>query len=177
MKKTTILLLFFSFLLQTSCKKKDIFFNLSFSSEATIGSTFGQLIPISLNTPEIQTNSETELEINNTKKEYVKSIYLDRLNLTILTPENQTFSFLNSVEIFIDASGLEEKKIAFKESIPNTVGSQLDLDLVHVDLQEYIKKDKFSIRSVFITDETIAQDVSIAIDHNYLVSAKLSKKK
>lgn len=176
MKKSTLFLILLSLATLGSCKKKNIFFGINLNSEVVVSSTFSQLVPFSVTTPEITSNSEAEFEINNTKKDYVKSIYLDNLKLIITSPSSQTFSFLNSVEIFISANGLEEKKVAFKQNIPNTTGTQLRLDLVKVDLQEYIKKDKFSIRSVFVTDETITHDVTISIEQDYLVSAKLSKK-
>lgn len=163
-------------LLLSGCKKKDIQFKMSFSSSVTIPSTFGQLVPFSLLTPEITTNAEAEFEVNNTKKDYIKSIFLNKLNLVITSPTSQSFSFLNSIDLYISADGLAEKKIAFKSSVPANVGNTLALDIIEVDIQEYIKKDKFKLRTEFVTDETIAQDVEVRIDQEFLVSAKLFKK-
>ena len=159
--------------LTSSCKKKLTEFDIDYTSEVVISSTFGQLVPFSLNTPEIQTNSEFEFEANNTRADKVERINLRELRLNITSPNGETFSFLNSVEIFISSPNHSEKKVAFKESIPANVGSQLTCDLVDVELQDFIKDDKFTLRLVTVTDETIPQDVTVEVFTNFRVKAKL----
>lgn len=67
-----------------SCKKKLTEFDIDYTSEVTIDSTFGQLIPFSLNTPEIQTNSEFEFENNNTRSDLIDRTNLRELRLDII---------------------------------------------------------------------------------------------
>lgn len=159
----------------TSCKKKLTEFHIDYTSEVVVSSTFGQWVPFSLNTPEITTNSEFEFESNDTRKDKINSIKLTELKLTITSPSTETFSFLNSVEIYISSPNLTEKKVAFKDSIPGTVGTVLDCDLVDIELQDFIKEDTFTLRLKTVTDETIPQDVHIDVYTDFFVSAKLLK--
>ncbi len=174
MKKYTTIL-FTLLILLTGCKKKLTQFYIDYNSQVVIQSTFGQMIPFSVMTPEITTNSEAEFESNNTNKDHIESIYLQDLILSITSPQGETFSFLNSVEIFISSPSMTEKKVAFKNSIPSNVGTELICDLVSLDLQSFVKDDRFTIRIETITDETIPQDVYINVYSNFFVDAKLIK--
>lgn len=157
----------------SSCKKKLTEFDIDYTSEVVVSSTFGQLVPFSLNTPEIVTNSEFEFEANNTRADKVERINLKELRLDITSPNGETFSFLNSVEIYISSPNHSERKVAFKESIPAGVGTQLICDLVDVELQDFVKDEKFTLRLVTVTDETIPQDVTVEVYTNFRVKAKL----
>ena len=159
----------------TSCKKKLTQFYIDYTSEVVIQSTVGQLVPFSVYTPEIATNSEVEFESNNTKKDKIESIFLRDLELRIKSPSGETFSFLNSVELFISSPLHTEQRVAFKESIPSSVGTTLICDLLDVDLQNYVKDDKFTLRVKTVTDETIPQDVVVEVYSNFFVDAKLVK--
>lgn len=159
----------------TSCKKKLTQFHIDYTSQVVVSSSVGQLVPFSLNTPQMETNAEYEFESNNTNKERINSIRLDQLKLTITSPSNETFSFLNSLEIFISSPNIAERKVAFKESIPSNVGDEILCDLVNIELQEYIKEDSFKLRLKTVTDETIPQDVTIDVYTDFFVDAKLVK--
>lgn len=159
----------------TSCKKKLTQFYIDYDSSVTISSTVGQLVPFSLATPEVETNSEYEFESNNTRKDHIRSIHLNELVLSITDPDNETFSFLNSVEIFISSPMHSERKVAFKEEIPSNVGSTLTCEIVNVDLQEFIKDDRFTLRIRTVTDETIPEDVDVNVYTKFFVDAKIFK--
>lgn len=162
-------------LFTSSCKKKLTEFNTDYTSQVVVSSTVGQLVPFSLNTPEMETNSEFVFESNDTRKDRVERIDLVELRLSITSPSGETFSFLNSLEVFISSPNVSERKVAFKESISANVGTILVCDLVDVALEEYIKEDSFTLRLKTVTDETIPQDVSIDVYTNFLVKAKLIK--
>lgn len=171
--KRALLLFALVIFLFSSCKKKITQFYVDYNSTATIASTFSTLVPFTIYTPEIQSNSEAEFESNDTKKKYINSIFLKDAKLTITSPNGETFSFLNDIEVYLYHSSIGEKRIAKKLAIPSTVGAELILDLDNVDLQEYIKEDSFTLRLKYTTDETIPQDVKVNIYTNYLVDAKL----
>lgn len=174
MKKFLFLLIGMLSFVLSSCSKNGQFF-MGYTSSITVSSTFGQLVPFAINTPEITSNAESEFSANKTSKERITSIKLSELKLTITSPDGETFSFLNSLEIHLSASGLAEKKIAYLYSIPSTVGNEISCSVVVDDLQEYIKKDSFKVKAVFTTDETLAQDVVIDIKPRFLVKAKIRK--
>lgn len=159
----------------SACKKKVTQFHMNYDSEVVIPSTFGQIIPVSLNTPAISSNASQACEVNNTKKKYIESIFLKELNLIIVSPSSETFSFLNSLEVFISSENFPEKKVAFKYNIPSTIGNSISCDLSSIDLQEYIKEDSFNLRIAFESDETIPEDVTVDVKSKFLVDAKLRR--
>ena len=159
----------------TGCKKKLTQFYIDYNSIVVVQSAIGQAVPFNIYTPEMETNSEAEFESNDTRKDKINSIFLDEIKMTITAPQGETFSFLNSVEIFVSSPNNEEAKVAFKENIPSNIGSELVCDLVSVDLQKFVKDDKFKIRVLTVTDEVIPQDVEINLYSNFFVDAKLIK--
>lgn len=158
-----------------SCEKADKFtqFNIEYNESVTIESSTGINLPFDIYSPDVETNSESKFAINDTRKELVEEIKLTKLDLTIRNPTDGDFSFLKSVEIYISAEGLDEVKIAWKENIDDNVGDYLELEVSEADIQEYIKKDEFSLRLNSVTDKVIAQDHEIDIHSVFYVDAKV----
>lgn len=158
----------------TGCKKiaKLTQFNMEFNNECVIPSATGVNLPINLITPETETDSETTFEINNTSKEKIQQIKLTEIEGTITSPSGEDFSFLESINLYINADGLNEKLIAWKDNVPQTATS-LELETTEEDVQEYIKKDKFTLRINCVTDELITSDHTINIRHKYFVDAEI----
>jgi len=148
-------------------------FNMDYDSSMTIPSSTGINLPFVLNTPETQSNSESEFESNNTHKDLIEDIRLRVLELTLTSPDNEDFSFLESIKIYIVAEGLQEIEIAHNENVAETVGKLLKLQTVDVDIKDYIKKDKFSLKVEAVTDEVIAADHNIDIHSEFFVDAKI----
>lgn len=177
MPKQLFVLLCVAVLAITGCKKKLTQFYVDYHAETVVQSTFGTLVPFSVQTPEVVTNSTYEFENNDTRKDHIRSIYLKTLILTITSPSSETFSFVNDVKIYIDSPNNSETLVASRTAIPDSVGNTLTFSVPETDLQGYIKDDKFSIRLEVTTDETISQDVHIDIYSNFLVDAKLIRGK
>lgn len=159
------------------CKKAGKFtqFEMDYTETVTIESTSGINTPFSLNTPDVETNSESTFEVNDTRKDLVESIKLLELNMTLLSPDNGDFSFLNEISVYLSADGLQEVEIASKENISNNIGAYLVLNTNEIELKEYLKKEEINIRVRTVTDETIAQDHEIEIYANFFVDAKVIK--
>lgn len=162
-------------LILMGCKKKLTQFYIDFNSPALIPATIPVNSPFTIYTPEEETNSEFEFENNDTRKDHIREIRLQDLEISITSPEDATFNFLEELEIFINTDGLSERKVAFKENIPDDVGQKIICDILDVDLQEYIKADKFVIRLRTVTNEVITEDVDVEIYSNFLVDAQLIK--
>ncbi len=173
--KKSALLLFACILALAACREieKLTEFNMRYSSNVTIAKSTALNLPITLFTPEMETNSTSEFSANNTRKDLVEEIRLTKLVLTITSPEAQTFSFLNEITLYLSAEGMEEVEVAHLKDIPKTVGQRLELEPTGQDLKEYIKKDKFSLHVKTVTDEAISQDVDIAIASTFFVNAKV----
>lgn len=157
------------------CQKKLTQFYVDYNMTAIIHSSVPISFPITINTPETTTNSEFEFESNNTRKDRIQEILLKELTLTITSPNGKTFSFLNSLEIFITSENLIERKVAFKENIPNAIGQQISCEITALDLQEYIKQETFRLRIKTVTNEVLTEDVHVNIFSRFLVDAQLLK--
>ena len=103
-------------LLSNSCKKIDQFtqFNMDFNNEIIIPSSTGINLPINLLTPEMETNSESTFEINDTRKDLIEEIRLTSLTLYLSSPNNADFSFLESISVYMNAQDLPEVEIAWE---------------------------------------------------------------
>ena len=159
-----------------SCKKLDkkTQFDIESTSQSTIPSVIGIDLPFDLPTPTITTNIEQEMEENNSRKDLIEYAALKELEFTITSPATADFDFLNEVEIFIRAEGIEQKKIAEVHSIPETGLKIIKLDVVkNVDLQNYIKADKYYLDITVKTDKINLQEISLDIYSKVFVDAKI----
>jgi hypothetical protein len=150
-------------------------FKISYSNEAVIQSSTGINLPFNIATPPTETNSEQKFKNENTTKDFIKEIFIESIKVQITDPNSADFSFLEEITIYINADGLEEKSIAWKNPVAGNGSKTLILDVSGDDLQEYIKKDAFTFRINAITDEIITQDYTLKISTECKVSAKLIK--
>lgn len=162
-------------ILTSNCESLDNLtqFNLEYSSSVTIPPTTGLNLPLNLFTPEMETDSESEFAIHNTNKDLIEEINLTEMMMTITSPNNQRFDFLNEISVYINAEGLSELKIAEAKDIPENIENELNLNTLENDLSEYIKKDKFSLRVNTITDKLISQEIDINVFSNFFVDAQI----
>ncbi len=163
------------FAILTGCDKIDELtkFDIEYDQTVVIPSTTGINLPFDIYTPETETNSESEFEVNDTRKDLIEEIQLKKLELTITSPDAADFSFLESIEVYISAEDVEEIKIAWMDDVPETTSNKLQLDTSDMDLKEYIKKDKFNLRLNTVTDEVINQDHELDVNSTFFVDAKI----
>ena len=157
------------------CKKLDKLtqFDMKFDTSVDIPSTVGINLPFNILTPDITTNSESSFESNDTRKDLIEKITLKTMEMTVSKPAGEDFSFLKSIEITIKADGLDDKKIAWLNDIPDNAGSTITLETTPDDLKEYIKKDSYKLDVETTTDEILTQDYTIDIHNVFFVDAKI----
>lgn len=165
----------FVLLLFTSCDAVDELtkFDLDYTTNYTIESNTIIDTPLDIITPEVTTNSESEFESNDTRKDLIESIKLKRMTLTLKSPSDGNFNFINDISIYIKAEGLAEQIIASGIDLPENDAQQLTLDIDNVELKEYIKKDSYSLRVNTVTDGAITRDHNIDIRTVFRVDAKI----
>ena len=174
MKNSLIIAIFVTafFFTVSSCKKL-FTFEVSDSTTTTVDVNFLPFkIPKEIPTLPITTNSEKEFAQNNTKVELVKEIILKQLDLTITSPNDKTFSFLKSIEVYISADGEEETKLAWNNSVQSDAKS-IELETTDSALDRYVKKNKYNLRTKVTTKETLFNSVDIKIDFTFRVTADL----
>ncbi len=159
----------------SSCDKLDELtkFDMDYDQRVVIPSTTGVDLPFEVFTPEKETNSSAEFEVNDTRKDLIEEIVLKKLVMTVETPEGEDFSFLESIIIYMSAEDLPEIKIAWNEDVSATAGEQLELVTTAEDLKEYIKKDTYTLRLKTVTDEFLSSDYEINIATTFFVDAKI----
>jgi len=159
----------------TGCEKLAEFteFDMEYDETIVIPSSTGINLPFNLFTPDIQSDSESEFAVNDTRKDLIEEIVLKQLDLTLTSPSNGDFGFLKSIKIYITAEGLSEVEIAWKDDIPSDVGNTLALETTHLDLKAYIKKDAFSLKVSTVTDEILTSDHHIDMHAVFFVDAEL----
>lgn len=156
-----------------------ITFSTEMKGDATIaGSVLGQLLttfPQANSFASIDFSQNQDFKNNNTSRDKVKTTKVTALSLKIVSPNSQDFSFLDSLEFSVKA-GDKTQKIASKTGIaalglaaPNPT---LKLDLVDVDLGEYVRSSTFSIVTSG-TGRQPAQDTNIEINVGFLVGVGL----
>ena len=167
--------LFCVFTLFVCCDKLDELtkFDIEYSQRATIPSSTGINLPFDIFTPEMETNSESKFAVNDTRKDLIEEITLTELELVLISPDTADFSFLNSIEVFISADGLDEIQIASLSEVPEDAGNRITLNTSDADLKEYIKKDEFSLRLNTVTDELMSSDHELEVNSTFFVDAKI----
>lgn len=158
----------------TSCDKVDDLtkFDLEYKSKVVVPASAGIDLPFNVFTPDMETDSDSKFKINDTRKDLIEEIKLTELQMVITSPTDADFSFLDSIEVYISAEGLDEIKIA-EEKVEENVGKTLDVDVLDIDLKEYIKKDEFNLRINTLTDEVIGSDHEIDVNSTFFVDAKI----
>ena len=146
---------------------------MDYQQDFTIQSSTGINLPFNLVAPEMETNSERRFASEDTRKDLIEEIKLTSLRVQLNTPENGDLKFLNEVELFINAEGLDEALIAFKYNIPSSVGKTLQLDVTEADFKEYIKKEEFTLRLRAKTDEVLSRNHELTTFATFFVDAKL----
>ncbi len=158
-----------------SCNKLDKLtqFNIDYKETVTVPGNTIISLPFDLDDQELETNSSTSFENNNSNKDLVEKATLIKMQLDHKSPSSGDLSFIESISIFLEADGLPEIKIAWKDVVPENVGKTLDLDLTDADLKDYVKKDDLRIRINSVIDEALSQDQVIDINTSIFIDAKI----
>lgn len=172
MKSKLIALTFLFAAFITSCSTVDdlLSFNITNSTSFKIQSTSPINLPSEISTPDVTTNSSAEFENNKTKASLVKDVKIRSLKLTITDPSDKTFTFLKSVHLYISTSNSDEIELAYQDNI-NSTSNMIDLICTDARLDQYIKADKYKIRTQVTLKETLTKDVTIKADMKFKVTA------
>ncbi|MEO8534814.1 MAG: hypothetical protein ABI441_13740 [Flavobacterium sp.] len=172
MKSKLIALCIFLSLFLTSCDAVDdlLTFTISNNASIQIKSTSPINLPSEIITPDVTTNSSAEFNNNKTKASLVKDVKLKSLELTITDPEGKTFTFLKSIHLYISTTDSDEIELAYLDNI-NSTSDKIDLISTDARLDQYIKADKYKIRTQVTLKETLTKDVTIKADMKFRVTA------
>lgn len=172
MKSKFIALTLFLSLFLTSCDAVDDLLTFTISNETSIKikSTSPINLPSEIITPDVTTNSSAEFQNNKTKASLVKDVKLRSLKLSITDPSDKTFTFLKSIHLYISTTDSDEIELAYQDNINNSMNT-LDLICTDKKLDQYIKADKYKIRTQVTIKETLTKDVTVKADMKFKVTA------
>ncbi len=164
----TSLLLFAFF----SCQKDPTLVTFDVERQATFNIPPSTLLELpNIVTPVMGTNWEADFASNDTRKDKLREVYLKRMVMRITNPPGKTFRFVESIRIYIRADGLEETEVATSPAIPNTVGQELVMIPIRVNLNPYIQRDNFTMRAYIRLDEVNADNVDVTSDLTFEITA------
>lgn len=172
MKSKLIALSLFLSLFLSSCDAVDNLLTFTISNETSIQikSTSPINLPPEIITPDVTTNSSAEFENNKTKASLVKDVKLKSLKLMITNPTDKTFTFLKSVHLYISTTDSDEIELAYQDNI-NASTNSIDLICTDARLDQYIKADKYKIRTKVTLKETLTKDVTVKAEMKFRVTA------
>lgn len=143
------------------------------NSEVTIPAGTGIGVLTSVTAQESSTNMEEELELNDTRLDRLKTVELRECDLTLISPSNSDFGFLNDIEVYIADEELGDVLIASKSNIPDNVGKSLTLQVEDGDLTAYLSRETITLRTKVVTDEILLTGHEVKIRTKFRVTADL----
>ncbi|OXA78210.1 hypothetical protein SAMN05444397_101271 [Flavobacterium aquidurense] len=172
MKLKLIALSLFLSLFLTSCDAVEdlLTFNISNETAIKIKSTSPVNLPTEIVMPDVTTNSSAEFQNNKTKASLVKDVKLRSLQLSIADPADKTFTFLKSIHLYISTTDSNEVELAYQDNITSTT-NKIDLICTDKKLDQYIKADKYKIRTQVTLKETVTKDVTVKAEMKFKVTA------
>ncbi len=164
-----IFLGFIGCLLLSSCNKWTQF-DIPYNKEVTIPAA----VPVGLNyTYSVPVTADEMGTDYAAHKDDIQSVKLTEASITATMPAGATLSFLDNIHIYIKADGLDEKELAYKVNVPASIGNSLMLDVSPIELNEYLRKDGYTLRVSALKDEVVTQDITLKIHASFLVDLKI----
>lgn len=148
----------------------DIPYNQTLVTPANIYDTTGgrQLPPggLAVTFPQlaVPTSSQNYISQYNTSTDKIVSVSLKAATMNISAPANGNFNFLDSIAVYVSATGLPKVLLATKGNIPNNV-SNIALDASNVDLKPYFLKDTMYLQTNAVFDSIPPSNTNINIDN------------
>lgn len=157
-----------------SCKKIEelLTFTVNVENNFTVAASGPISIPFEILTPQVTTNSSQQFQNNNSNADKVKDIKLKQVDLQILSPAGKTFSFLESVHIYISTNASDEIELAYLDNISSTA-TAISLTPTSATLDKYVKAPGYSLRTRIVTKQALTQDVQIKNLCQFRVTANL----
>lgn len=94
----------------------------------------------------VASNSKQQMANYNTAAEKVVKVDLKRMALTIVSPPEENFNYLDNVQLYLSANNLPEVLIAYQYNIPKGQNT-LNLETVTgVNLKDYYLQDTIYLR-------------------------------
>lgn len=130
--------------------------------------------PYPVAAPTIPINTEATLKAMGYKMDLVERFEIEKIEMELNSPDDGDLNFFKSIQIFIEAPGLDRVLIAEK-TIPDseTKLTKIDLDCKKINLLEYFKKDEITLSASLTTDQVIMREHVIDAKLGFMVDVKV----
>lgn len=178
MKKRTLIVIgiFAAVFCTQGCKKYKQYtdFDLNYTQNVTIPASGGLLnAPIDIVSPNMTTETDSKYDNNGTAAKLVDNVTLTKLSLTVNSPSQANFDFLNSVEIYLSSPSQHEVLVAYIYDVPETGLRSLNLTCRDENLKAALQDDSYKVRVRTVMDHPIPYDVGVTSYETFHVKAKL----
>lgn len=111
-----------------------------------------------------------ELKNQGVKKNQIDSVYLTEIEMTITTPADSDFTFIDTLEFYVESDGLPRQRIAYGGPFAAGVAT-VSLELDAVDLAAYVAAPTMQITTEAegrrpSQDTTVSAALEFAVDVN-----------
>ncbi|MEA3450448.1 MAG: hypothetical protein U9Q83_00930 [Bacteroidota bacterium] len=174
MLKKVIYLVLFSVISLYSCNN-GVTFYLNESTETTIEGSlpFNLNVPFNIPVGLINNSSSDEFENNKTIPSLINEVSLNKVTVTITSPADEDFSFLEAIHISIEYSdGSNKKEIAYLDNISSSATS-IELDITNENLVPYLQEDSYKIDTEVTVKEAPGHDIDLKIDLKFKITANI----
>ena len=117
----------------------------------------------------VKVDFEEDLDLHGAKDKQLEETILQRVELHMIEPVNAHFKFLDEVEIYLIADGLDTVKIASDVSLhEQSDAKKIFVPLAtDIDIEQYLRKDQIQYMVKFTQHE------KTQIDHHIKVNSKV----
>ncbi len=161
----------------SSCSlfRKEISFNVNDTVNTKIPATLNINVPFNIPIPPVSTSATEEFENKHTAPDLLEKVALTDLTITITSPSDQTFAFLNEIYIYIQKSdGSDERLIASATNISST-SKTISLTCTEENLVPYLQESSYKLRLKVKAKQILTHDVYVSINLKFRVTAQLIK--
>ena len=157
--------------LSLSCKKdlgadleyRDMRFEVEQKMTTSIASFAGINIPINLPMFDVTIPFSQTGEVDDPYLNLIEDIYLKSMKMTIVSPDNLTFSFVDDFLLYISTDNYPEIKLAHHFNASPDIGNTLYFAPDKAVLDNYMKNGEYTLRTELIADELIFQNLEIEV--------------
>jgi hypothetical protein len=157
--------------LSLSCKKelgsdleyRDMRFEVKQQMTTSMASFAGINIPINLPMFDVTIPFSESGEIDDPYLNLIEDIYLKSMKMTIVSPDNITFSFVEDFQLYISNDTYPEIKLAHHFNASPDIGNVLYFAPDKAVLDNYMKNGEYTLRTELVADELIFQDLEIEV--------------
>lgn len=182
MKKISLLILLIAsiFIGFTECKQMSRFSHLTIPLSNTSQFPIPGNLPI-INTPysiaslpATITDIEAALTERGYKVEMVERVEVQSLDLVLHTPEDGDLSFFKTIQVYIEADGLEKVLLAEKTILESTTRlTEISLDCKKINLSDYLQKEGVKLSADITTKQEVIREHVIDVNSELKIDVKV----